>query len=162
MSGIRLSTEPYYIDIQHVTHNACPITDEQLRAWAQLTLEPYCDRAELTIRLVEKEEIQELNHIYRQKNTPTNVLAFPASYPKDIALDYPLLGDIIICAEVLREESTLSKTPLTAHWAHIVIHGILHLLGYDHIEDEAATEMQSIEIQLLATLNIDNPYHEAN
>ena len=96
--------------------------------------------------------------MYRKQNKATNVLAFPATYPENVELEYPLLGDVIICPAVLKQESKTLKQPLIAHWAHIVIHGILHLLGYDHIDEEDATVMQAIEIQLLADLGFDNPY----
>lgn len=148
----------YYIDIQHACESPIPVTDDMLSHWAQLSLKRYRDTAELTLRLVDAAEITHLNHHYRKKNQPTNVLAFPATYSQEIELDYPLLGDVIICPSVLEEESKALNKPLTDHWAHIVIHGVLHLLGYDHIEEEDATVMQAIEIQLLAQLGFDNPY----
>jgi probable rRNA maturation factor len=148
----------YYIDIQHACESPLPVTDDMLNYWAQLSLKPYCDTAELTLRFVDAEEITHLNHHYRKKNQPTNVLAFPATYSNEVELDYPLLGDVIICPSVLEEESKALNKPLTDHWAHIVIHGVLHLLGYDHIEEEDATVMQAIETQLLAQLGFDNPY----
>ena len=148
----------YYIDIQHASKQTPPVTDELLRSWAMLALAPYRDRAELTLRIVDEEEITHLNNSYRQKNQPTNVLAFPSSYPDDIELEYPLLGDVIICPSVLKQESLSLEKPITAHWAHIVIHGILHLLGYDHIKDEDASMMQSIETQLVTSLGFDDPY----
>ncbi len=148
----------YYIDIQHACEEPCPVTDEILHNWAKLPLASYRDFAELTLRLVDAEEITHLNHIYRKKNKATNVLAFPSTYPKDVELEYPLLGDVIICPSVLKQESMALEKPLTAHWAHIVIHGVLHLLGYDHIKEEEALIMQSIEIQLITELGFDNPY----
>jgi probable rRNA maturation factor len=108
---------------------------------------------------VDKNDITQLNHLYRKQNKATNVLAFPANLPDEIALDYPLLGDVIICPEILLEESLSLQKPLIAHWALIVIHGVLHLLGYDHIEEEDARVMQALEITLLAQLGFDNPYH---
>lgn len=150
----------YFIDIQHACNKECPVSDNMLRDWAELSLKPYKNSAELTIRLVNSDEITELNHTYRHQNKATNVLAFPQTYPKDIILDVPLLGDVIICTDVLEAESTQLQIPLIAHWAHIVIHGILHLLGYDHIKDEDAQIMQAIEIECLAKLGYDNPYKE--
>ena len=152
----------YFIDIQHACDEKIPVSDAMLRDWAELSLKPYKDTAELTIRLVTPDEIRHLNLTYRQQDKATNVLAFPSSYPKEISLDYPLLGDIIICPDVLKNESTELKTPLIAHWAHIVIHGILHLLGYDHIKDEDAHIMQAIEIKCLAELGYPNPYKETD
>ena len=152
----------YVIDIQHAYDGDLPVSDTMIRDWAQLSLKPYKECAELTIRLVNPDEMTHLNHTYRQQNKVTNVLAFPSSYPQEISLDYPLLGDIIICPDVLKTESDTLKTPLIAHWAHIVIHGILHLLGYDHINDEDAQIMQAIEINCLAELGYHNPYKETD
>ena len=148
----------YHIDIQHACEEKPPVADEVLSEWAKQSLRSHRDFAELTLRLVDPEEITSLNHMYRKQNKATNVLAFPATYPENVELEYPLLGDVIICPAVLKQESKTLKQPLIAHWAHIVIHGILHLLGYDHIDEEDATVMQAIEIQLLADLGFDNPY----
>ena len=148
----------YYIDVQHACKDSIPVADEILHQWATLCLTTYRDNAELTIRLVDPSEITHLNRLYRKKNKETNVLAFPATYPKDVELEYPLLGDVIICPSVLKKESQSLQQPLIAHWAHIVIHGVLHLLGYDHIKEEDAIVMQSIEIKLLAELGFDDPY----
>ncbi|HVT62546.1 MAG TPA: rRNA maturation RNase YbeY, partial [Legionellaceae bacterium] len=115
---------------------------------------------EITIRLVDPEEITYLNHTYRKKNKPTNVLAFPMNLPDNIHLDCPLLGDVIICPNVLEEESKNEHKTLSAHWAHIVIHGILHLLGFDHIDSKDAHIMEQREIELLAHFGFDNPYLE--
>lgn len=148
----------YCVDIQHACSIPLPVSDETLQQWVALTLESYKDSAELTLRFVDDAEMIELNHTYRKQNKVTNVLAFPASYPDEIELDYPLLGDVIICPSVLLTESQDLKTPLIAHWAHIVIHGVLHLLGYDHIIESDAEIMRTIEINLLNKLGFDNPY----
>ncbi len=148
----------YHIDIQHANDEALPVTDETLRHWVTSSLLLHRDTAELTLRFVNIEEITSLNHLYRKKNQPTNVLAFPATHPANIELEYPLLGDVIICPAVLKQESLEQEKPLAAHWAHIVTHGVLHLLGYDHIKDDDTVEMQAVEIQLLAEFGFDNPY----
>lgn len=150
----------YHIDIQHACEELIPVSDDSLSQWAKLALVDHMPSAELTLRLVDSEEITYLNHAYRKKNKPTNVLAFPANLPDNIELDYPLLGDVIICPLVLKQESLSLDKPLTAHWAHIVIHGVLHLLGYDHINEEDADKMQAVEIKLLTQLGFDNPYQE--
>jgi probable rRNA maturation factor len=93
-----------------------------------------------------------MNHQYRQQNKPTNVLAFPSEIPPQVTLDYPFLGDVIICPAVLHRESMALGKPCEAHWAHIVIHGILHLLGYDHLDDQDACIMQALENKLLVQL----------
>lgn len=148
----------YHIDIQHANNEVIPVTDERLTDWAQRCLAKHCDTAELTLRFVDVQEITQLNHLYRQQNKPTNVLAFTANIPEGVTLDFPLLGDVIICPAVLAEESIAQKKPLIAHWALIVIHGVLHLLGYDHIEDPDTERMQALEIELLLQLGFENPY----
>ena len=146
------------LDIQHATTNPAPVSDKQLSDWVRKALLPHLDKAELTVRLVGLSEITHLNHTYRKKNKATNVLAFPSNLPDDVLLDYPFLGDIVVCPAVLKEESLVLDTPLIAHWAHIIIHGVLHLLGYDHINKADAEIMESLEIKTLATLGFDNPY----
>lgn len=148
----------YHIDLQYATEEVIPVSDESLIKWAELTLTEHRASAELTLRIVDAEEITQLNHSYREQNKATNVLAFPIVVPDNIELEFPLLGDVIICPEVLAKESVEQGRPLEEHWAHIVIHGVLHLLGYDHIKDNDAEEMQAQEIKLLAKLGFSNPY----
>lgn len=148
----------YYIDIQNATDQALPLSEEELTKLAALALRDEKKEAELTLRIVSPEEMTHLNHTYRKQNKTTNVLAFPSSLPESIILDCPLLGDVIICPEVLLEESKQLNKSLEEHWALIVLHGVLHLLGYDHIEDKDASIMQAIEIKLLAELGYANPY----
>ncbi len=113
--------------------------------------------SELTIRLVDEAEGLELNSTYRHKDYATNVLSFPADVPDEL-LDIPLLGDLVICAPVVAREALEQRKPLQAHWAHLVIHGCLHLLGYDHIDDAEAEEMETLERELLAELGHPDPY----
>lgn len=148
------------IDIQHACDEVIPVSDAELRHWIQLTLQECQKQAELTLRLVDAPEITYLNFTYRKKNQTTNVLAFPANLPKEIALEYPLLGDIIVCPLVIQQESIDQSKPLVAHWAHIVIHGTLHLLGYDHINEADANIMQSLETKLLVALDFNDPYKD--
>lgn len=148
----------YYIDIQNETSESLPISEDELTRLALLTLRDYKPEAELTIRLVTSEEMTLLNHRYRKQNKTTNVLAFPSTLPPEIQLELPLLGDVIICPQVLSDESKQLNKTLESHWALIVIHGILHLLGYDHIKDDEATTMQAVEIKLLTELGYANPY----
>lgn len=148
----------FCVDIQNACSVPLPVSNQTLQHWVTLTLESFQESAELTLRFVDDSEMIELNHTYRKQNKVTNVLAFPASHPNNIELDFPLLGDVIICPSVLLAESKDLKTPLEAHWAHIVIHGVLHLLGYDHIVETDAAIMRPIEINLLNKLGFDNPY----
>lgn len=148
----------YLVDIQNECDSPLAVSVQTLENWTGLTLQAYKERAELTLRFVQPAEMTFLNFTYRKQNKPTNVLAFPATYPSDVELDYPLLGDVVICPDVLSEESQSSNTPLDAHWAHIVIHGVLHLLGFDHIDESEAEIMQAREIQLLQELGFANPY----
>jgi probable rRNA maturation factor len=148
----------FRIDIQHGTDSQHPISDKLLMAWAKRTLAYFCANAELTLRLVSAAEMMQLNQTYRAQHKPTNVLAFPANIPVHIKLKRRLLGDVVICPAVLAEESVEQLKSLEAHWAHIVIHGILHLLGFDHMTQADEIIMQQHEIALLSSLGFDNPY----
>lgn len=125
--------------------------------WCSLALRQRQHASELTIRLVDTEEGLQLNSTWRGKDYPTNVLSFPADIP-DGLLDIPLLGDLVICVPVVEAEAAQQNKTLNAHWAHLVIHGCLHLLGYDHIDDSDADEMENLERQLLAEIGYSDPY----
>ncbi|AZZ47739.1 rRNA maturation RNase YbeY [Pseudomonadaceae bacterium SI-3] len=144
------------LDLQCESQGAIP-SEADLRRWCELGLRQRTADSELTIRLVDEPEGRELNRTWRQKDYATNVLSFPAEVP-DGLLDIPLLGDLVICVPVLEQEAVEQGKTLQAHWAHLVIHGCLHLLGYDHIDDDEAEEMESIERQLLAELGHTDPY----
>ncbi len=131
-------------------------SERQLPNWASAALAKRRDQAELTIRLVDEQESQALNRDYRGKDAPTNVLSFPADLPPELEL--PLLGDLVICRQVVEREAREQGKAVSDHWAHMVIHGTLHLLGFDHIDDDEAEEMESLETALLKQLNINNPY----
>lgn len=124
-----------------------------LREWANRALGHIA--GELTIRIVDEAESQELNRRYRGKDRPTNVLSFP--YDGDM-LDVPVLGDLVICAPVVQREAEEQGRDLRAHWAHMVVHGCLHLLGYDHEQDGDAEVMETRERELLAELGFSDPY----
>ncbi|PKM31830.1 MAG: rRNA maturation RNase YbeY [Gammaproteobacteria bacterium HGW-Gammaproteobacteria-11] len=145
------------LDIQRASSAPDLPDDDSFRRWAGLALQDKPGH-ELTIRIVDEDESRSLNHDYRGKDYPTNVLSFPADLPPE--LEIPLLGDLVICAPVVaREAIEQHKAPL-AHWAHMVIHGCLHLTGHDHIEDHEAEQMENLERQLLAQLGIADPYLE--
>ncbi len=147
------------LDLQLATEASDLPAEAQLRRWVELALRQRTADSELTIRLVDAEEGQELNRTYRHKDYATNVLSFPAEVP-DGLLDIPLLGDLVICVPVVEREAREQNKALEAHWAHLVIHGCLHLLGYDHIDDEEAEEMEGLERQLLAELGYPDPYRD--
>lgn len=124
----------HFIDLQNAQEKPLLFSDECINHWTNLALEELNFAAELTLRFVEIPEIQELNKTYRKQDKPTNVLAFPGDLPDEVMLDCAFLGDVIICPAILAEEAKALDIPEKNHWAHIIIHGVLHLLGYDHIE----------------------------
>lgn len=144
------------LDLQIACEAANLPSEAQVMLWAKTALQGQRSEAELSIRLVDEDESAELNMQYRQKSGPTNVLSFPADLPPELEL--PLLGDLAICKQVVEREAKEQHKACLDHWAHMVIHGTLHLLGYDHIADDEAEEMETLEIALLKTLNISNPY----
>jgi probable rRNA maturation factor len=146
--------------VQKITLSATPSTAD-FKKWIIQTLNiiaPEKHEAELTVRLVDDAEIAALNQRYRHKSGATNVLSFPAQLPPGI--DLPILGDIVICAPLVHKEAETQKKPIQAHFTHLTVHGVLHLLGYDHENDEEATVMENLEINILNQLGLDNPYHE--
>ena len=146
------------LDLQIATDNNRLPTQDNFELWVRTALGNTMTEAELTIRIVDDVESQNLNSTYRGKDKPTNVLSFPFEAPPEIEI--PLLGDLIICASVVEQEAIQQNKPSQAHWAHMVVHGCLHLLGYDHINDAEAEEMESIETQLIENLGFNNPYKE--
>lgn len=146
-----------FVDLQIATENIEGLpTEEQIVQWATAAVQPEGDEVEMTVRIVDEAESHELNLTYRGKDRPTNVLSFPFECPDEVEL--PLLGDLVICRQVVEREAAEQKKPLIAHWAHMVVHGCLHLLGYDHIEDDEAEEMESLETQIMQGLGFDDPY----
>jgi probable rRNA maturation factor len=129
--------------------------DDEFERWVRAALQER-DAAELTIRIVDEDESRALNRRYRDRDYPTNVLSFPADLPAELALD--LLGDVVICAPRVAEEAREQGKSEPAHWAHLTVHGVLHLLGYDHQDESDAREMEALEIRLLASLGYDDPY----
>lgn len=145
-----------FLDLQLACEADNLPTQADFERWCEQVLAERLDEAELTIRLVEAEESQALNRDYRGKDKPTNVLSFPFEAPPGVELS--LLGDLVICAEVVAAEAAEQGKPLAHHWAHMVIHGLLHLLGYDHIDEQEAEQMEGLERAILAQLDIPDPY----
>ncbi|MEJ2140858.1 MAG: rRNA maturation RNase YbeY [Gammaproteobacteria bacterium] len=114
------------------------------------------DDAELTVRIVDESESAALNEEYRQKSNSTNVLSFPFECPEEVELN--LLGDLVICAPVVEREAKQQHKNSRAHWAHMLVHGVLHLLGYDHIEEADAEKMEVREVKILESMGFPNPY----
>lgn len=128
----------------------------KLRRWASAALGPRGNGCELAVRAVSQPEMRRLNRHFRGKDKPTNVLSFPAVAAPGVR---PVpLGDVVICPAVLRREATEQGKPLEAHWAHLVVHGVLHLAGYDHEDDADARRMERREVTVLRSLGYRNPY----
>ena len=143
------------IDIENASGAKVP-DKAAFRRWIGAALGARRDRAEISVRITDADEIRALNRQYRGKDYATNVLSFPADLPPE--LDLPHLGDIVICAEVVEREAREQHKASPAHWAHMVVHGTLHLLGYDHVDDADAEIMEALEIDILRELNVANPY----
>lgn len=146
------------IVIQRPCRQGFSPTAAQLRQYAEKVLSLYQPDAEVTIRIVSKDEMWQLNHHYRHKDKPTNVLSFRMEIPGDVILSPVPIGDIVICAEVVNEEAAMQEKAPASHWAHMVVHGVLHLLGHDHETDDETEIMQSIEIDMMQQLGFGNPY----
>jgi probable rRNA maturation factor len=129
-----------------------------VQQWAEKAC--LCDDLVITgVQIVSKDEMHELNNKWRGKDRPTNVLSFPMQSPDEV--DLKILGDIALCADVINSEARQQHKPAQAHWAHMVVHGMLHLQGYDHIDEHQAEEMEALEIRILDQLGFDNPYSES-
>jgi len=144
------------VDLQN-DESLTNLPDQQdFEAWVYAALTQDFGNLEQTIRVVGKAESRALNLQYRAKDTPTNVLSFTA---ENDYLDYECLGDLVICAPIVEQEAHQQKKSLQAHWAHMVVHGMLHLQGYDHQKTARADEMEALEIKILSTLGYSNPYN---
>ncbi|QIC16930.1 rRNA maturation RNase YbeY [Providencia vermicola] len=145
------------LDLQLACEETTDLPSEFLfQRWLEAVLPKFQAQSEVTIRIVDEEESHHLNLTYRGKDKPTNVLSFPFESPPEVEL--PLLGDLIICRQVVEQEAIEQQKSAEEHWAHMVVHGCLHLLGYDHIEDDEAEEMESLETEILAELGYADPY----
>ncbi|SEK36627.1 probable rRNA maturation factor [Colwellia chukchiensis] len=152
-------TSNIILDLQQASDDSAVPSKALFQTWAEAALTAFNKPYELTIRLVNIDESQQLNYQYRGKDNATNVLSFPFELPDGIELD--LLGDLVICTAIVKQEAKAQNKPLNAHWAHMVIHGCLHLLGYDHIQDDEAEQMEALERKIMATLGFADPYSES-
>lgn len=145
------------VEVQRASSTPVP-SDKDIRHWILSALhgQTTLHEVEISVRLVDREEMSQLNETYRGKKGPTNVLSFPADLPPELAL--PLLGDIVICAPVVAAEAAEQGKSASAHWAHMTVHGTLHLLGYDHVEEEDAVSMEALESTILSQMDYDCPY----
>lgn len=149
------------INIQCASKSDRLPSESDITNWVTAALKDLREQAELSIRIVDEHESQALNHEYRAKDKPTNVLSFPFEIPEGLE-DEPdianILGDLVICAPIVQQEAVQQNKTENAHWAHMVVHGCLHLLGFDHINDIDAEQMESRERHILATLGFCDPY----
>ncbi|MBK2028239.1 rRNA maturation RNase YbeY [Francisella noatunensis] len=152
------------LNLNVINDDEHPIPNQDLleKCFALVADKHNISQAEVNVSIVSNQKIQQINKQFRNKDKPTNIISFefekPEGLPEDIAADF--LGDIVIAPDVLKKEAKEQNKNLDAHWQHIFIHGLLHLLGYDHIDDIEAEEMENLEIELLAELGIANPYIE--
>lgn len=153
-----MSDTPATVHVSYGLPRAGMPSPVSFRRWVEAALAGARRRraAELSIRIVGTREGRTLNRTYRDKDYATNVLSFPVDLPPGVRL--PLLGDIAICAPVVRREAAEQGKPEAHHWAHLTVHGVLHLLGYDHIEEAEAARMEALETRILKGLGISDPY----
>lgn len=144
------------VHVQYATQRTGVPSVTEIRRCVEAALAGRVARGEVLVRVVDEAESAELNLNYRGKSGPTNVLSFPFEPPPGIPSS--LLGDLIICAPVVRREAREQDKPARAHWSHMLVHGCLHLLGYDHQNDDDAERMEALEVAVLRELGIDDPY----
>jgi probable rRNA maturation factor len=148
------------VEIQTIFKSNGQPDQEHIQRWVDAALEGVDQDTEIVVRIVDEQESAELNEQYRHKQGPTNILSFPVEVPDGIELN--LLGDLVVCAPILEKEALEQHKALADHWAHIIVHGVLHLLGYDHIDETEAELMENKEITILNKLTIKNPYLQDN
>lgn len=152
------------VDVQHACDDDTAPDTPIITSWVDRAIEATgrAGNFEVSVRVVDSEEIHALNRRYRGKDKPTNVLSFPAGKVSGLPADMPvLLGDIVVCASVVHNEATEQQKALADHWAHMLVHGALHLLGFDHESDLQAAEMESLETTILSDHGLPDPYRVA-
>lgn len=153
---------PIELEVQRATNAKAVPDDGQFELWAEAALAAKPGTMSLGIRIVDEQEAQRFNRDYRNKDYATNVLSFPVELPDGLPLDVSqsLLGDLLICAPVVAREAAEQLRPEIDHWAHLTVHGVLHLLGYDHEMADEAVIMESLETEILAGLGVSDPYQD--
>ena len=149
------------VDVQRACTDATVPADDVFRHWVERAIESAAAgrNAEVSIRVVDVDEMRELNRTYRDRDRPTNVLSFPAGPVAGLPADEPTpLGDVVVCARVVADEAAEQDKPVADHWAHMLVHGTLHLLGFDHAVDEEAAAMEALEARILAAEGVPDPY----
>ena len=153
------------LDIQWALDEREVPNKQQCFKWINVALQkPLCYQpVQVTVRIVDQDESQELNHTYRGFDKPTNVLSFPFEQPPgllELGEELPYLGDLVICADIVEQEAKEQGKSIEAHWAHMMVHGTLHLQGFDHIDEQEAQVMEALEVKIMQKLGFDNPYED--
>ena len=148
------------LEVQRATNSVTTPDDKQFRLWVEHAVAQTEHDQTLTIRIVDEEEGRRLNREYRSKDYATNVLSFPMELPEGLPaeIEQSQIGDLLICAPVVEREAIDQGKPEINHWAHLTIHGVLHLLGYDHERSDDEQVMEALEKNILARLDIPDPY----
>jgi probable rRNA maturation factor len=144
------------LDIQSASSSKDAPDEQSMKRWVSAAIVSKTGDTELSIRIVDERESQELNQTYRGSSGPTNVLSFP--FDAEIPEPLPLIGDVVICAPVVAREAEQQNKELKAHWAHMIVHGVLHLQGYDHQNDTEAVIMETLETEIMQKLGFPPPY----
>ena len=147
-----------HVDVMNNSSSLMSPNQHDIKKWVEMSVGLHRSKAEVSLLIVDEKEGAELNRQWRGKEGPTNVLSFPSDLPPELKL--PLLGDIIICAPVVEREAKEQKKSIDAHWAHMIVHGTLHLLGYDHVDDNEADKMESLEEEILSKIGYPDPYRK--
>jgi probable rRNA maturation factor len=156
MAAEALNTDFIAVEVQVASKAEGIPSQQQFEDWVAAAMSETSTPVELVIRIVDEDESRALNSQFRSKDKPTNVLSFPFEPPPGMELNH--LGDLVVCAPVVQREAVEQHKPVTAHWAHMVVHGVLHLQGYDHQDEQEASVMEAKEIDILERLGYPNPY----
>lgn len=146
------------VDLDNVSSTQAIPSEQLIYHWVNSFLLEYKDVVELSVRVVDEDESAALNLRFRGQQGPTNVLSFPSDLPESLQL--PLIGDLVICAPIVEREAQQQNKSLQAHWAHMLVHGSLHLIGYDHMNDKEAEQMEQLETDILVALGFPPPYEQ--